>query len=137
MSAPDHAVAATRPWDGPDVLRTDDMLDGKTSRKNTAGGDGKTITERILAPGKKERMKIIYRMLKDNYSVSGKEIKEALGLSGTVTKLVYESINTLDDFLPIWQETDDHDRRVMWFGILDRERHTIPELEDGADYGVR
>jgi hypothetical protein len=125
-----ESIEAVKPWAGPDAWNAYRQQIQGTIRhaSDAAGGDGKRFVERIRADGKLERMRIIYRMLKDNYSVTGKELKEAIGISRQSSKLVFESINTLDDFLPIWQEQDDMDHRIVWFGLLDRSK-IIPELE--------
>lgn len=118
-------ISASRPWAGPDALYTEDMLHRRRMRER---GDGKSLTERMKYPGKKEKLKLIYRALKDNEYMTSKELKAIIGEKRSNTKAVKNLIDTLDDFIPIWEDCDSNNRYVVWFGLLDRSR-VIEELE--------
>lgn len=115
-----------RPWNGPWAHRYADEIEEHKPTLKTSVLYGRTTDER-----KMRALKIVYWMLKNNYSVTNREINSAVQRDGYDGPKVKEIVATLGDALPVWDEDDDETKGVVWYGLLDRENVKCEELENG------
>jgi len=118
-------LSATRPWYTPNAFYHAKDPSESVYDKNSI------LYGRIIDEKKLEGMKTVYQMLKNNYSVTNREIADSLkDENKKKSKQVREVMVTLSDHLPIWMEQDNEDGKMSWFGMLNREKKYVPELED-------
>jgi hypothetical protein len=120
-------IRACRPWDFTGSLFIGD--DGLWYRKWSISDEWKKHRSLSMVRESIEDLKIVYKLLKENYSVMNSDISEALErkvFAGEVDRMI-DTLTTTG--LPIWSEQDDYNGNLRWFGVLDREKHSVPELE--------
>ena len=111
-------IRAGRPWEYHRSYRERSRSEHK---KGSLFYGSRSMTEDRL-----RELKIVYRMLRNNESITNRDIGSAIG-GIRYSDHVNNIMNTLSDFLPIWES--DMVRQTIEFGLLDRTR-TIKELED-------